>query len=290
MSARQKRPSRSRTLTRFSLLLALCLAGGAARSDTQDRLGFNIPGLVIVWAADDAGGTPKVLDFVLDTASGTGADTDLIADDAFTVVTGTLTPAFGSSDSDDVPSRVFEIYNSPDGNGSTDSNGNGVSDAGDQFGAFALSNRTNVGLRDSVATTSFYVASNTSFNIDAQAIRVVGRNDWVLGKIFWDMTVTVQGDDGLAFGSRAQFPHSDGEDGGVAAVANLLEMKNRQTVFMGNQPTAQDRGTIAQQSVRFDVVYTLGSWRGYTLSTPGTQMADGIYEVEAEVTYTVWVP
>jgi len=277
------------TLCSVFALVRLVLESSPALADVNDRVAFDVPGLVIVWAADADSNAPVALDFVVDTGTG-ASDTDLIPQDAFTVVTGTLTPTYQSTASTDVASRAFEIYNSPNGNGSTDSNGNGVSDAGDTFSGFQLGQGTDVGLEDSTSRTSFYVASNTPFNIDAQAYRVIGRDDWVLGKIFWDMSVNLSGDDGLPFGSQAQLPNSAGPNGGIGSVDNLLEMKTRQTVFQGDQATARGTGTIAEQSVRFDVVYTLGSWRGYTLSTPGVQMADGIYEVEAEVVYTLWVP
>ncbi|MEL7231057.1 MAG: hypothetical protein AAGJ85_00930 [Pseudomonadota bacterium] len=205
-------------------------------------------------------------------------------------MTGTLTPAFEGSGSDDVPSRLINVYNSPSGNFDIDSNGNGNTDVADTINRFALNDRTNLGLRDSEARSSFYVASNTAFNIDAQAIRVVGRDDWVLGKIYWDMEVAQSGTDGIAFGADAQLPHTGGPTGSVGSVASLLDMMTPQTVFEGNQRTAASRGTLVDQSVRFDITYVLGSWQGYGLHTRHTNLAEGVYEVEAEVIYTVWVP
>ncbi len=267
------------------------LATWPAGAQTGDRAGFNVRGAVVVWAADADGTAPMVSDFVIDTGAGS-ADADLIDGDVRTVVTGTLTPTADSNSSADVPSRLFTIESIPGRSGalSTDTNGNGQTDSGDSFARFRLDRRTNPGLANSLTYTSFYVASNTAFNIDAQALRVVGRDDWVLEKIFWDMQVTVAGDDGIAFGAAAQFPHTGGASGGVSTIASLFDMRTRRTVFTGSRKTAATRGTLTEQSVRFDVLYTLGSWSGYDLSTGPNRLEDGIYQVEAEVVYTVWVP
>ncbi|MEL6386761.1 MAG: hypothetical protein AAFR00_05370 [Pseudomonadota bacterium] len=268
--------------------IAIGLASATAGASLTDTPRFKAIGIVVVWAADDSGSAPIVTDLVIDTAAG-AADTDLISGDAHTVVTGTLTSTFDSAGSADVPSRPFNVRNAAIGGGSTDSNGNGQTDAGDSFSSFTLGGSTRVGLDDAASYTSFYVASNVPFNIEGQAVRVIGRDDWVLGKIFWDMQVTPSGNDGLAFGSAAQFPHSAGASGGVQPVPSLFDMMTPQTVFSGNQRTAASNGNLADQSVRFDVTYTLGSWSGYSLSH-GAHLQDGVYIVEAEVTYTVWVP
>jgi len=249
-----------------------------------------VTGLVVVWAATADGSVPIISDFILDTETGAGVDRDLIGADVHSVVTGTLLPAFDSSSLDEVQSRVFNVRSSPNGNGTIDSNNNGVTDSGDSFNAFELNGATRLGLRDSVTRSSFYVASNTPFNIDAQSLRVVGRNDSVMQKIFWDMSVTQTGNTEIAFGANSQLPHTGGPAGGVATVSNLYNMRSPTTVFTGDQRTAASPGSLADQSVRFDVVYTLGSWQGYSLHTGHTNLAEGIYEVEAEVTYTIWVP
>lgn len=267
--------------------LAICAAAPAGAS-VSDNFHFKVIGMVIVWAADETNRAPIVSDMIVDTGAGS-MDHDLISGDTHTVVTGTLESSYFSADLHEVASRPFRVRNAASGGGSTDTNGNGQTDAGDSFSAFTLDGNTRVGLDDAASYTSFYVASNVPFNIDGQAIRVIGRDDWVLGKIFWDMAVTPSGNDGLPFGSAAQFPHSDGASGGVSSVASLLDMTTRQTLFQGNQRTAATRGSITEQSVRFDLTYTLGSWPGYNLSH-NAHLQDGVYVVAAEVTYTVWVP
>ncbi|MEM7493700.1 MAG: hypothetical protein AAF296_09980 [Pseudomonadota bacterium] len=271
-----------------TLGIAAALICYPASAEMIDAPKFSVPGLVVVWGADQAGDAPIVSDFIIAPSGSSGNDT--ISGNVASVVTGTLTPAFEGSASDDVPSRLFNIYNTPTGNFDVDSNGNGNTDVGDTINRFALTDRTNIGLRDSEARSSFYVASNTAFNIDAQALRVVGRNDSVLGKIYWDMEVARSGSTEINFGANAQLPHSSGPTGGIGSVASLLDMLSPQTVFTGNQRTAASRGTLVDQSVRFDVTYVLGSWQGYSLHTRHTNLAEGVYEVEAEVVYTVWVP
>lgn len=280
------------TAFRLGLITSLFvpMAQPWAHARVSETVGFDVEKMVIVWAADETGVAPIISDFVVDTDAGSG-DADLLSGDVHTVVTGTLAPAFDVSGTSDVQSRLITVERSPSGGGQIDSNGNGQTDGGDTFSPFTLDDRTNLGLADSDTPSSFFVASNAPFNIDAEAIRVVGRGDWVLGKIFWDMSVTPTGaDDGVGFGTSAQLPHTAGPDGGIAAVANLLDLKTRQTVFSGDRRTAISAGSIAEQSVRFDVTYTLGSWSGYHLAVQPTNLAEGIYEVEAEVTYTVWIP
>jgi hypothetical protein len=275
-------------LVLYGLVGLLCGSANwsPAMAGQNDRPHFKVLGTVIVWGADNGGTAPTVTDFVVDDSVGAG-DSDLIAEDGFTVVTGTLLPSIDSSSLSAVASRVFNVQNSSNGNGDIDSNGNGETDAGDTF---ELGNNTRLGLRDSVSRTSFYVASNVAFNIDGQAVRVVGRNDNVMQKIYWDMSVTQSGTSEFDFGAQSQLPHSTGPAGGVDTFSSLFEMMTPRTVFAGDQRTAAAAGSIADQSVRFDVVYTLGHWQGYSLSTNHTNLAEGVYEVEAEVVYTVWVP
>ncbi len=86
----------------------------------------------------------------------------------------------------------------------------------------------------------------------------------------------------ITWGANAQDPHSGGT-GVVAAVTDLDDLNASTAVFTGNQRTAASVGTIASQSVRFDATYTLGGATGYDLS-----MGAGL--IEADVTYTIFVP
>ncbi len=265
----------------LAAVVAALLALPAA-AEINDRVAFDVPGLVIVWSADEEGDVPIAVDFVVDTGAGAN-DTDFIAQDAFTVVTGTLVPASQGS------GRPFEIVDAPGGDFRVDSNDNGVTDAADSFSAFAMNEDTDVGIAAADTRTSFYVASNVPFNLDAEATQAGGiLAALLLDRVSIDMSVTRTGNDGLAFGSQARLPHSDGPDGGMVFVSTLYDIRNRQTVFRGNQATASGRGSIADQSVRFDIDYNLGGW-GEFFFRP-VDLSDGTFEIEAQVVYTVWVP
>lgn len=273
-------------MTIRKLLLAGSALAFAATAPAQasiiDNPHFKVLGLVIVWGSDGTGAAPVVSDFVIDTdATGTANDHDLIGTDVHTVVTGTLTPtptsvATAGGSPFDVTDGATTLF-------STDSNSDGVLDASDSFTAFAIDGNTDVTMNDATFASSFYVASNTAFAIDAQA-SITAATNFTATDVAYDLSVTQTGDDGLAFGGNAQFPHSGGATGGVSAtVATLADMAAPTQVFLGDQRTAATPGSIADQSVRFDAVYTLGGVAGYDLSM-------GAGEIEAAVTYTVYVP
>ncbi|MEL7482147.1 MAG: hypothetical protein AAGJ29_11360 [Pseudomonadota bacterium] len=269
----------------LSALGCIALLGPLANADVVDNPRFDIEGLVIVWGANDQNNAPVVADFVIDDGAG-AADTDLIADDAFTVVTGTLVATRDAvATSDTVRGIPFVIEDTASGTINTDTNSDGFVAADDAFSPFGLLDPSDARVDATQTLTSFYVASNTPFAINAEA-RLASFGDLVLlSNITWDMAVTLSGDDGVAFGSAAQFPHSAGADGGVATFANLIPLAFGQTVFTGNQATAAQSGSIADQSVRFDISYAIGAGAltGYDLSL-------GTFDFEIEVTYTVFVP
>lgn len=257
------------------------LAGAPAHASIIDNPNFKVLGLVIVWGSDGVNaGNPVVSDFVIDTTAGSGADADLIAADVHTVVTGTLTPTPDSI----AGASPFELIDSTLGASfSTDTDSSGVLDASDTFSAFGIDGTTDLGVEGAELESSFYVASNTAFSINAIATATTATN-FDLSDIGYELSVTEAGNDGLAFGANAQFPHSGGATGGVLnTVSTLDDMDSSTVIFAGNQRTAQAPGSIASQSVRFDAVYTLGGVNGYDLSM-------GVGEIEADVTYTVFVP
>ena len=72
----------------------------------------------------------------------------------------------------------------------------------------------------------------------------------------------------------------------MTAVDSLDDMQAGPTlVFAGDRQTALTPGSIADQSVRFDAVYTLAGASG-----TGYDLSDGSGEIETEVVYTVFVP
>ncbi len=274
----------------------LLLAGAALAASTAavatpahasiiDRPHFKVLGVVIVWAADDStGGTPIATDFVIDddnSFSGTGgaADTDLIggaAVDGRTVVTGSLTPTADSL-STAALGDILTIDDDADpltGDISIDL------DSPAAFSAFDVTNQVLTG-EDTTYESSFFVASNTAFNIEAEVTSSTVNGDFDLTDIGYDLDVTTTGTaaaDGIDFGSRAQSPGPS-----ITGGATLNDLTAPVDVFVGNQRTAATAGSITQQSVRFDATYTLGAGTAYDLSM-------GAGEVDADVVYTVYVP
>ena len=123
----------------------------------------------------------------------------------------------------------------------------------------------------------FYVASNTSFSIDAQWLNHGKQATDPMAAAKLALSVSL-GDRGtLPFGQSAQYPHKAGPLGGMPSYAHTLaDLKTPRRVFTGNQRTAARTGSIAQQSVRFDMTLT------------GTSAA---HRSEApDIMFTVFVP
>lgn len=273
------------------LSLATVLASSLAQLAQADVVAdptFNIDGIVIVWSADAAGNAPVAVDFII--ADGAPDGTDIIAGDAFTVVTGSLVSTANNASSGAFP---FTVTGTPGGDFNTDTDGDGTLDGDDAFSAFALD--ADVGFANATPQTSFYVASNTAFNISAEITDVdlgpafPGFSAAVLNAVSLVMEVAPVGaertDGGFSYGASAQPPHSGGEQAGFATPLTLPTLLAPTTVFTGNQRTAATPGSIADQSVRFDLSYPItgGTVAGYDLSL-------GLLNFGVTVEYTVFVP
>ena len=280
-------PSRA---TKIAAATAICATIAApAMPSVNDNLSFNVQGIVVVWGADDfdpAGNAPVVSDFILDTGTGntaaTSGDTDLIAGDVHTVITGSLVPTEDATVSDNgTPFRVQRI---PGGGFTTDPNNDGIVTESDLFGAFTIRNNSDINTRRAELFTSFFVASNIAFSIDGQATPVGTTSPDAFNRMRLRLRVTQSGnDDGFSFGSSAQFPHTAGAAGGSQAnFRRLTTMATQRRVFQGNQRTAAAPGTLADHSVRFDLTYRYNSGN--------IDLSDGVIEAAAEVVYTVYVP
>ena len=261
-------------------LVASAAIATPANASIIDRPHFKVLGVVIVWAADDStGGTPIATDFVIDSDDGGNNDADLIggaAIDGRTVVTGTLDATAESASTLGLGS-VRNIEDSSNNLIATADTNNQTA-----FSAFDVSDAT-LTSDDLTYESSFYVASNTPFAIDAQASNLVEEGDFDATQVAYDLDVTVSGTDGtgpsaLTFGGNAQSPGT-----GFSAPADLDSLTTQTQVFNGTARTAASPGSIVSQSVRFDATYTLGSGAAYDLS-------QGAGEVKADVVYTVYVP
>jgi hypothetical protein len=244
-----------------------------------DRPHFNIDGVAIVWAADASGTAPIVSDFIIDSG---GADTDLINGDVHTVITGSL--AATDNAFPDGTGATLRIQNSPGGGNQNTRQGDRFTSAADVLNPFRLNGATDVRTIRSDILTSFYVATNKAFNIDVVAAPVSDPADLNLIRVRMRMTQSGT-DDGLAFGSAAQIPHSSNTNSsGVQwnGYRRLSTLTAGRDIFRGNRRTASSPGTIADQSVRFDLDYR---W-----NTGNIDLSDGTFDVEADVIYTVYIP
>lgn len=261
----------------------------SGHGQTLDRPFFKVEGVVIVWAADPASNAPVVADFILDTGIGATAassgDIDLIGTDTHTVVTGTLSPTQDSF-SGATGGIPFVLTNTSQGTINTDTNGDGIVSDQDAFTAFGLQVNSNARVDATKQYSSFYVASNVPFAIDAQAFTPTTFTEFILLLITRvELSVTPSGDDGLQFGTRAQPPHSGGGQTGFAPAQRLWDLRTARNMFIGDQRTALTAGSIAEQSVRFDAEYSISAanLNGYDLSL-------GTFDFVVEVVYTVYVP
>lgn len=269
--------------------MSVLICANAAHADVIDRPHFDVEGLVIVWAADATSNAPVVSDFVLDTGSGTTAagsgDIDLISTDAHAVVTGTLI-----STQDGLASATggmpFILTDTSEGTINTDTNGDGMVSGADAFTSFGIQDISDARVDAVRQSSSFYVASNVPFAIDAQAFTPSTFTEFILLLITrMQLSVTQSGDDGLAFGASSQLPHSGGATGGISPSLRLWDLRFARNVFTGNQRTAATPGSLADQSVRFDAEYSIAAANltGYDLSL-------GTFDFQVEVVYTVYVP
>ena len=282
------------------------MMASTAYASVIDRPFFQVLGVVVVWGADgfdDGSGTqaPIVSDFIV--GLGAAGGTDLIDDHVHTVLTGSLTP-IGSS-VDDVNAATFDpVTGAVSGGTFTDGGTSGVLDVDDSLSAFEIDGDTDVdGVGNTKHESSFYVASNTNFEIRASrtAASVTGGLVGVdvegvtsplnTRNIIWDMSITTSGNDGLQFGDESQDPTGTGS--GVASFPSLNSISDDAaaptTVFVGSQRTANSPGTLTEQSVRFDLSYNLDT----DLSTDGNQgfdLSTGVGTISSDVTYTIFVP
>lgn len=292
----------------FAAGAATLMTASSAYASVIDRPFFKVLGVVVVWGADDFNGdgtAPVASDFVLLTTGSGNAGTDLIggtAADTFAVVTGDLDPVNGTGPSGG--GTIDPITGQTSGGVFSDVNSDGLLDAGDSLSAFGIDADTDVdGSLVGKHKGSFYVASNAAFDIYASRSNVVATGDFAgttnaLGvttgnlddsNISFKLAVSTTAPSSMAtVGTKAQDP-STGGSGIVTAINSLDDMTSATKVFDGGRRTAASRGSIAEQSVRFDAEYELidpsagAGDNGYDLS-----MGSGT--LQADVTYTVYVP
>ncbi|GGX59103.1 hypothetical protein GCM10011309_05810 [Litorimonas cladophorae] len=280
--------------------VAASLMAGTAYASVIDRPFFQVLGVVVVWGADDAAtAAPVVSDFVLLTPASGSAGADLIGgQNVNTVITGSLTPVDGTGPAAS-GTATNPVTGATSGGALTDAAGvgAGILDASDSLSAFGIDGSTDVSGLTSSHTSSFFVASNAAFDINAVAGGLAKTGDFAADtdigledislKMSFDTTGVANTVGGLTYGANSQDPGAfvggvetaTGTDLSVVAAAGATGLK----VFDGTQRTAATPGSLADQSVRFDNVYDFGGASGYDLS-----MGSGT--ISAQVTYTIFVP
>lgn len=278
------------------------LMAGTAYASVIDRPFFQVLGVVVVYGADGnaaSSSAPVVSDFVLLTTGSDNAGADLIggiAQDTFTVLTGSLTPIVageaGSATFTDPITGAVTATGFND-NGTTA----GVLDANDSLSAFEIDGSTDVDGLVNQHRSSFYVASNAAFDIYATAENLSGTGDFDpsvpannIGYADISLSMAVKlspdaGDTDTFWGSNNQSPGA--VEAAFAAGEGLdalrADLINGVKVFDGTARTAASPGSLTDQSVRFDNTYSFGDGTGYDLSM-------GAGTLTADVTYTIFVP
>jgi hypothetical protein len=271
----------------LAAMVAAALSAGAtlpASAAVTDRVYFSAAPLVLVWGTDASGNPAVVSDFVLlTTATGTPGS-DLTAANVIPVITGSMTPVPTAPTGNSLLSITNPAAAPAGGGVLTDAGTVGVLDTADSYTAFGLTATTAIGFASGPQSHSFYVASNTAFDIFAQTGAATYSGSFTAGTvpltaITWSMAITTSGTDGAVTWGGASAQNPTGGGTGVIAATNLNAFTAATKVFDGGQRTAAAAGAILAQSVRFTAQYGLS----YNLS-----MGSG--SVSVPVTYTIYTP
>lgn len=280
----------SKKLSLLSLAFLGLLTSIQANAVVSDTAFFRAVPMVIVWGADAAAegaptANPVASDFVLLVGSTGTAGNDIISGNVFPVITGTLTPApqAPAAGTGTLVSVTGQTATPAGGGVLTDNAAVGFLNSADTMTAFGIQAATAVTSPANTLKRSFYVASNSKFDLFAQTGAVTATGDFgalTATNVSWTMAITTTGTDGgLSFGTSAQTPATGGT--GISTATNLGAFATPTKVFGGGQRTALTNGGVAAQSVRFDVAYGLVG--GYNFSL-------GAGSVSIPVTYTVYNP
>ena len=273
-----------------ALVLSMLVQADAA---VIDRPFFRANALVIVFSGGDFvennGEAPLVHDFVLldNVASGTEGD-DLIAQDGvpvnfpFDPISDGTTAGF-----------PFQVTGQTFGGAFTSNPSFQVLDANDSYTAFGLNNSTDIDLQGTqVRFAFFFIASNTVFDIYAEASNLVRRGDFTsldLGNIGYQLIELAPAS--ATIGQSAQLASVGGQGiviGNNATGFTLDDISAGQTkVYDGGRRTARIPGSIAQQATGFASIYRL---RGSPITDTNYDFSLGTGILSADVTYTVFAP
>lgn len=219
------------------------------------------------------GEAPVVTDFIV---QGTGGvSTDLIGIDGRTVaaVSGNLIPTTDAAYTSNSLAN-FRVMGSP-----TTPIIAIDTEALSSFDAFELNSATVMRSANDLSYWSdFFIASNTPFNITTNVTEVQTSGDFDLGDVL--LSVEIQRADANApvpYGASAQDP-----DPVYSPLQSLADLDGVDIV-QSAKSTAASNGTIADQSVRMQLIYEIANGQQINLS-------HGYGTVIADVTYTAYAP
>lgn len=280
--------------------LCALACGTDADAGVVDRPGFSAKGLVIMWGASDfsenGGVAPVVVDFnQLDGVASGSAATDLIAADGSTI--NYNTGRFNASSDGSEAAWEYQINDAVFGGTFNSAGPHQTLDANDSYTAFGLDNDTDIDLLGGGARFSqFYVASNTAFDIYAEASDLVAEGAFStldFSNIRYRLRNRLTGGGGAnRWGMAAQDPGVGG-DGVLPPWTGpdrwtLDRIAGAPTkVFDGGRRTAAQPGNLMAQSVSFQSGYNL---RGAGINGSNYDLSMGAGTLGATVTYTIYAP
>jgi len=258
-----------------------------------DRPFFRANALVIVFSGGDFvesnGEAPLAHDFVLldNVASGTEGN-DLITQDGVPV-----NFPFDPISDGTTAGWPFQITGQTFGGVYENNPSFQVLDANDSYTAFGIDNSTDIDLLGTqVRFAFFFVASNTAFDIYAEASNLVTSGDFTdlgfenIGYQLFELSPA-----SATIGQRSQLASVGGQGvilGSNATGFSLNDISGGKTkVFDGGRRTARIPGSIAQQSIGFASLYRL---RGSPITGANYDFSLGTGILSADVTYTVFAP
>ncbi len=258
-----------------------------------DRPFFRANALVIIFSGGDFvennGEAPLAHDFVLldNVASGTEGN-DLIAQDGVPVNFPFDPISDGTSGG-----WPFQITGQTSGGTYNNNPSFQMLDANDSYTAFGIDNGTDIDLLGTqVRFAWFFVASNTAFDIYAEASNLVTSGDFTgLGFENIGYQLVERSPASPSIGQSSQLASTGGNGiviGNTGFGFTLDDISAGQTkVYDGGRRTARVAGSIAQQATGFASVYRL---RGSPVTGNNYDFSMGTGVLSADVTYTIFAP
>ncbi len=267
------------------------MATRTALAKQMDRPFFRASSMVIVIGGSDfsenGGTSPVAVDFnMLDNAPSGQPAPDIIGADGV-ALKGPWQSGPPSSDGSAYDNEILRITNANGGGVLTNVAPLEVMDANDSLSAFGMQNNTDLRMLPYYRFTHFFVASNTAFDIYAQADNIIKTGDFATidtSYIRFFLYVITSSPGG--WGSAAQNPATGGQ-GYITSINDLGDMTGGPTkIFDGGRKTARLAGTLKQHAVNFIPVYYLV----HPTANQSYDLSFGTGTIGATVTYSIYTP